>query len=156
MRDGWPMNDVFGIDTNILVYAISKGVEKHGLAKDLVNSILEGKYNAVICVQNLNEFIATVTDSRRMTAPLNVLVSINEIDKFMHGGIKIFYPKLKTWDIYKKILKNKPKTKGQIIYDYFLAATLMSNGVNTLITENVKDFEGIKGFRAVGLTDTIR
>ncbi len=39
------------------------------------------------------------------------------------------------------------------MHDVFLAATFISNGVETLVTENSKDFEGIKQITAMRLAD---
>ncbi len=53
-------------------------------------------------------------------------------------------------EVFLKLIK-QIKPVGQKVHDVFLAATLLSNGVKTLITENKEDFAGIKGLKAVDL-----
>ena len=143
------MSNAIALDSNILIYASSKGFEKHNEAKMLVDKVFSGGLEAALCAQNLNEFIATVTNSKKMSNPLKLGDAVNEASKLVNTGFELLNPNDKTWQTFELIVKQKPKYKGQLIYDLFLAATLISNGVDTLITENVKDFEGIKGFKAM-------
>jgi predicted nucleic acid-binding protein len=39
--------------------------------------------------------------------------------------------------------------RGGRIFDLFLAATMLDNGVHTIYTENVRDFKGLKGIEVI-------
>ena len=47
---------------------------------------------------------------------------------------------------YHRLLKG---AKVKDIFDLYLAATLMDNGVKKLLTVNVKDFQGVEGLRVI-------
>ena len=70
------------------------------------------------------------------------------------GNIKVIFPIVNIKEIFfSLILKIKPK--AQAVHDIFLAATLLSNGVKTLITENSSDFKEVEGLRAMGLEEAV-
>ncbi len=68
------------------------------------------------------------------------------------GSIRLIFPTPDTKEtVFSLISKIKPK--AQQIHDIFLAATLLSNGVKALITENIKDFSDIRDLEVVNLND---
>ena len=46
------------------------------------------------------------------------------------------------------LIGSRPVRSGRI-FDVFLAATMLDNGVRRIYTENITDFEAIKGIEAV-------
>ena len=133
------MNRV-GIDTNVLIYAIDKESDFYRAALKTLAS-LSGF--GTVCWQNLTEFYAVITDKKRVTHPLTSQKAIKEMDSLLNKySLAIIGPNIKTKEIWFDILKTR-KIKGQSVHDTFLSATLISNGINMLITENPKDFSGI-------------
>ena len=139
------------VDTNILVYAIDEENPFYERARGFLDKVRFGKIGAVVAVQNITEFYATVTSSRRGIKGLGTDRAWKEVEKFL-GFIDVIYPTSGVIVELKYITEDR-KILGQDVYDAFLAATILSNGVKTLITENKDDFAGIAGLKAVSLED---
>lgn len=136
-----------GIDTNVLIYALDRNSDFYHKALQALESLGKSRMG-VVCWQNLTEFYAIITDKRRVKNPLTPKIAIKEMETLLTKySLTIIGPNIKTKEIWFNILKAK-NIKGQIVHDMFLVATLLSNGIDTLITENTKDFVGINGFKA--------
>ena len=149
-------NDLWvGIDTNILVYFLNEESVYHTRAKTFIDRLQKGEIQGMISWQNLSELYAVVTDPKRFPKPMiasQVVETMKQLQE--NGNIKVIFPLINTKEtFFKLILKIKPK--GQQIHDIFLAATLLSNGVKTLVTENTGDFKGVEGLRSMGLEEAV-
>lgn len=58
-------------------------------------------------------------------------------------GIEIIYPRFDTYHIALELIK-KYHLKSDQVFDGYLAATALSNGIDTIATDNVKDFKKFK------------
>ncbi len=140
-----------GIDTNILVYLINKTSVQNIPAHQLLKKLVKDQIKIIVTWQILSEFYAIVTDKKRFPNPRKPLEAVRYIKSLIdEAGFEIVLPNFETGRVFIILIQNI-KPVGQKIHDIFLAATLISNGVEILITENVKDFEGISGLKAVGL-----
>lgn len=88
---------------------------------------------AVITQQNLVELSAVLT--RR---GLNTKVTEKYLRSFAEA-IPVLKPTADTIEIFLKQIR-KRSIKGSKVFDIYLVATLISNGVNKLYTYNEKDF----------------
>lgn len=142
-----------GIDTNILVYFLNEESVYHARARALVDKLQKGEILGVVSWQNLTEMYAIVTDRKRFPRPMLTKQVVETIKQFQeNGSIKVILPLINTKEIFfKLILKIKPKC--QQIHDIFLAATLVSNGIDTLITENTGDFKEVEGLKTIELEE---
>lgn len=141
-----------GIDTNILIYALDKESDFNQQALRILMLLGESKAG-VVCWQNLTEFYAIVTDKKRIKIPLPPRIAVRELNILLNKfSLEVVSPNLKTKELWFDLLKTKD-VRGQIVHDIFLAATLLSNGVNTLITENAGDFKGVVGLKTVTLKE---
>src|SRR3990167_5138354 len=107
-------DDVVLFDTNILVYARDLESPNYQKAKELQDAVNEGVLNAVITPQNLLEFYSVITNqakSKKADSPKEAIV---EIKKYL---------------------------RGRKIFDVYLVATMLSNGIKTIYTANERDFE---------------
>jgi len=139
-----------GVDTNILIYVLDRESDFHQSALRVLISLSESKMG-VVCWQNLTEFYAIVTDKKRIKTPLTPQIATRELNTLLNKfSLEIIGPNSRTKELWFDLLKIKD-IKGQIVHDIFLAATLLSNGVKTLVTENTGDFKGVEGLRAMGL-----
>ena len=141
-----------GIDTNILVYFLNEESIHHPKAKVFIDRLQREEIQGIVSWQNLSELYAVVTDPKRFPTPMTTNQVVEVIKQFLESGhIKVIFPVVNTKEIFfKLVLKIKPK--AQAIHDIFLAATLLSNGVKTLITENAGDFAGLSGLKVVNLS----
>ena len=62
--------------------------------------------------------------------------------------LKLILPKETTVTRMLHLLGAKSVRRGGI-FDVFLAATMLDNGVRRIYTENVKDFNGVSGIDAI-------
>ena len=129
-----------GIDTNILVYAFDTAYkEKRAICKEIIEKIFEGKQKGAITNQILAEFVNAVT--RKIEKPLP-----EDAAKAIIGSIL----SSENWIVYNytgKTILNSLPSKGPF-WDFLIAQTLKENNVDTIITENTKDFKEF-GIRAV-------
>lgn len=146
------MNDSVAVDTNILIYANDESSDYFETSKLLLEKVLKREVEGVLALQNLVEFCAVVTNRKTIPYVLSTEEAIKKINQIVRLGFVVILPNKDTGDIFLKILKKKGAS-GQKVHDIFLAATLISNGVSTLITENASDFAEIKGLKAVRLQE---
>ncbi len=135
------------IDTNILVYANNEDSEFHAVCKSIVEKAVNGEIKAAIAVQNLIELYAVVTDKRRVERPLSA-IKAKELIEFYRGNanIRIIAPTPQTVDTVAKLIE-KHRPRSQSIFDCFLIATMLDNGVPAIYTANsdhFKPFDSIK------------
>jgi predicted nucleic acid-binding protein len=129
------MKDKYFIDTNILRYLISnEELEKHNIIKEFIKD-----KNCEISVQNLKEL------SNILFKKTNL--SVNEIKEYIVTIGKKFTLCLELpTDILTAINISKNRKN---FYDTLIVATMLRNGVNTIITENEFDFSEFKEIKII-------
>lgn len=131
------------LDTNILVYADNINSPYHKIAKEVRDSCLKGEIQGCISTQNLYEYFAVVTDSKKVEFPLSPDEAINEIEKYLKAKtIKIIFPNPLTIQRVINLVK-KYKIKKQEIFDVQLVATMLDYGIRNIVTRNDKHFKMI-------------
>lgn len=141
------MSKVIAVDTNVLVYWVNVSSNFHQQANDLFSRLRKESVVAVITWQNMTEFFAVVTDKKRLPQALKPNEAIEWIQDGIDSGVfALVLPNERTGQKFLELVR-KTGVIGQRVHDVFFAATLLSNGVDELITENEKDFVGIKGLR---------
>ena len=130
------------IDTNILVYAYDKSyLKKHKIAKVVVKTSWQTK-SGVLSIQNLAEFYSIIT--RKVQKP----IAISKAKQIILDLIEGF-----------EILRYSEQTivsaiDNQMIYgipfrDSLIVATMEENGIDTIITENEKDFKKVEWLNVI-------
>lgn len=135
------------LDTNILVHATGEKSLRHAKARELRDQGVAGHFGACIAAQILTEFYAVVTDPRRFQPPLTPSQAQREVRAYLSSPLKLILPKETTPTRMLNLLGSR-SLRGGKIFDVFLAATMLDNGVEKIYTENVTDFEGIRGIEA--------
>ncbi len=98
------MNSNFGIDSNILVYAADRKSPFYSRAQKLIRNVASGKLVGVITPQNLTEYFATVTSSKRMDRPIDAKTAVGEITKLLEMNMRLVFPNNKTVPVFLKLL----------------------------------------------------
>lgn len=134
------------LDTNVLIYAFDNTSPYHKKAFRILQNLTQGTHRFCLTWQVLLEFFAVVTNTSRQNR-----VTSEEAWEFLQslldsGYVDLVFPNPDTYKIFTQLVKKK-KYSGSGVFDVFLAATLQSNNISKLITENVKDFSGIKGLQ---------
>ncbi|WP_089937868.1 type II toxin-antitoxin system VapC family toxin [Candidatus Entotheonella palauensis] len=126
------------IDTNVLVYAADESSEFHEASRTLRD---REDIALAVTPQILMEFYAIITDSRRVTSPRSGEEARAEIEKYSNAShIMTLHP---TQDVLARVitlLETYPQVTRQSIFDLFIVATMLGNGVNLIYTFNDQDF----------------
>ena len=131
------------IDSNILAYAFDSADEKkHKAAVTLLTRCWEGQMRPVVSLQNLAEFFHIATKKFKKPIP------IDEVEEIIEGIIAA-----PQWEkvAYDSHILQHAMIVARInndFWDALLISTMIANDIDTIYTENTKDFE-IKGIRAV-------
>ena len=131
------------LDTNILVYSLDKKSPKNHIA---INYIKGNAENLAITHQNINEALRVATHPKHIK-PMDIDCAIKAVTAIAEG-LSIIFPKENTIFITLELLK-KYKIKSNHVFDVYLAATMLSNGIEEIATDNEKDFSIIKEVRVL-------
>lgn len=125
------------IDTNILVYAINADSSKHKIAKAFLK---EFETSLEVAHQNILESLRVLTHPKFA----QVMSARNATDAILSitSACRLFSPNYQTIYLALEMIK-KYKLSSNQVFDVYLAATALSNGVNTIVTDNVADFSKI-------------
>ena len=123
------------IDSNILVYAINSRSPKH---KPAQNFLQENIRELIVAHQNIFETLRVLTHPK-FPSPLSVHNAIEEI-KRITNACRVIAPDYKTHYMTFELIK-KYNLSSDLIFDAYLAATALSNGITTIATDNTKDFQ---------------
>lgn len=126
------------VDTNILIYAINADSPKHQLAQEFLK---ENSSNLEIAHQNILEAIRVLTHqkfshSMKLKDALNAIEAISELSRVITPNHNTFYIAIELIRAHKLI--------GNRIFDTYLVATALTNGIRTIATDNIKDFQKFK------------
>ena len=138
---------LFLIDSNVLISSYDKTECQHRHSYSLLQEAMSGKVKAALAHQNIMEYLAVVTDSRRVEHPLLLPEALANIDIYA-ASLTVIFPKVTTVATLRELSKAKdaPRTK---IFDLYLAATALDNGITQICTWNIADFVGIRNIEAV-------
>lgn len=134
------------IDTNILIYSTLENDVRFKSAHELLLSA--SGYELYISVQNLAEMYPNLTGPK---------MEIPDTPKIAHAKIKSIadLPNLHVLPLTRDVqnvaleLCEKYGICKQHYYDAQIAATMIANGITTLVTENINDFKEIEEIHAV-------
>ncbi|MBN1162790.1 type II toxin-antitoxin system VapC family toxin [Patescibacteria group bacterium] len=128
------MKDIL-VDTDLLVYAINDSNELYNKkSRDFINDNVE---YLVISDQNINEALRILTHpvfKKRLT----VTKALNAVKKITDECTQIV-PNISTRDTFYKLVK-KYCIDSNRIYDAYLVATMLTNGVHLIATFDKKGF----------------
>lgn len=126
------------IDTNIIIYAINADSSKHKAAKAFLE---ESRANLEVAHQNILEGLRVLTHPKfaaQMSSKqaMEAILSITSV-------CKLISPQHQTIYIALELIK-KYKMSSDQVFDCYLAATALSNSIDIIVTDNVKDFKKFK------------
>ena len=123
------------IDTNVLLYALDRKSPLHSKVKALLEAGLRGETTLVVAHQNILECIAVLTRGYKIPHD----IALREVFAFTSAFEQIS-PSPGTIDTFLSLIR---RAKTVYVFDIYLAATMMDNDVERIITANPKDFQGI-------------
>lgn len=129
------------VDTNILVYFLDEKSSFHPRASEVMAAMSKGIFEGYIAQQNIIECANTLLSQGKQEHGTVIRTVIELYESF---DSRIIIPLDTTTLTFSDLLSDMPTRKKEI-FDVFLAATMIDNGIQTIITNNDKDFTGIKG-----------
>jgi len=127
------------LDTNVLVYASNADAPVHERARTIVERALAGELDAALTPQVLAEYLAVVTDPRRLEHPIAPRDAQGQVDALLDGPMRL----LTLGEVTTRRLAELATAydvRAQRLYDLHLVATMLAHGVLTIYTANVRDF----------------
>lgn len=131
------------IDSNILIYAINTRSPKHKQAQKLLKDNLE---KLEIAHQNVLEAIRVLTH-KRYSNPMNLHAALDAILAICESSY-VISPLTDTYHLALELIKAH-RLIGNKIFDAYLVATALSNGITEIATDNVGDFRKFKGIKII-------
>ena len=123
------------IDSNILIYAINSSSPKHKRAQQFLQ---ENRKVLMIAHQNIFELLRVLTHSKFQN-PMKHNEAIEAIERILDVST-IISPDYRTHRITLELVQKYTMVSNQV-FDAYLVATALSNGINTIATDNVKDLK---------------
>ncbi len=139
------MEDESFYDTSVLVYAFdTSDTKKHEICVNMINELVASGKKAFISNQILGELFSVLTES----------ISI-PIDKKLASGIINDFIASKSWVKFNytyNTVRNAAKASDEYkmpFWDSLIVETMKENGINIIVTENVKDFKKANGIKII-------
>jgi predicted nucleic acid-binding protein len=130
------------VDTNVLLRSFSQNMELHEQAKNLLFELVDADFEMWISRQIIREFLVQCTHPRTFPEPMpmdDVQKLLDEIQNNFHIADETATVTLQLLEL----LKTYP-TRGKQIHDANIVASMLVNGVDTLLTMNITDFQRYK------------
>ncbi len=133
------------LDTNILVYAVDAEAEHHVASKALLHQAKAPDAALCLTAQIVAEFCAVVTDRRRVRSPVTPVEATHAIATMLeHPGLSLLPVPIDVTVRFLELLK-RGSFVAQQVFDAYLVATMLGNGIRCIHTFNVRDFERFEG-----------
>jgi len=126
------------IDTNVLVYANILAYPLHQVAAEQIQSLIDSGSELWLSRQVLREFIAAVTRPQTYGNPQPIEVVVERVRAFQaQFQVAEDNPQVTTQLL--NLLQQFP-TAGRQVHDANIVATMLTVGIDRLLTHNVGDF----------------
>jgi len=138
-------NEIFLIDTNILVYAYdSTEKQKQQKALQILELCFGQRTPFAVCLQNISEFFFVVTN--KIQHPIEESTAEILVKDFLN-----FSPLIKLQYNQTTLLKAISLSKECKIdyWDALIAATMIENNFFSIYTENVIDFRKVSAIKTI-------
>lgn len=136
------------VDTNVLIYATLEADPRYARAREVLSLRLSPTVQLCVSVQNLAEMYPNLTGSKN-SLPDTPEIARRKIESIVGLEGIIVWPLSLSITRRALSLCQEFNISRQRYFDMQLAATMLEEGIGTILTENSKDFEGIKEIRVV-------
>lgn len=127
------------IDTNVLVYANVLAYPLHQVAVEQLQSLIDSGIELWLSRQVLREFIAAVTRPQTYGKPQPISIVVERVGTFQ-TQFRVAEDNPQVTAQLLDLLQQFP-TAGRQIHDANIAATMLTAGVDRLLTHNIGDFQ---------------
>ena len=126
------------VDTNIWIYLLDKKSPFHNQARKAFAKAEKEGWGIVVAQQNLMELIEVLLGWYGFSPK----EAVKKARLIANRNITVIQPLPQTLQTYFNLAKDCLKKNNN--FDLYLAATLLDNGIINLVTNDKKDFRGIK------------
>jgi predicted nucleic acid-binding protein len=138
------------VDTNILIYAINADSPKHKQAQEF---LVINHDKLEIAHQNVLEAIRVLTH-KSFSKPMRPEDALESVLSIARSCLMIS-PDESTYYLTLEFIRNY-KLTGNRIFDGYLAATALTNGIAEIATDNTRDFGKFKEINVINPFQTKR
>ena len=131
------------IDSNILIYAVNADSPKNKKSQEFLKESFE---DLEVTHQNILETIRILTH-QKFSKPMGLKSALATIQA-ISNSCRIVSPSQTTYYLWLELI-NEHSLAGNRIFDAYLAATALSNGIDIIATDNVPDFKKFKGLSVI-------
>lgn len=136
------------IDTNVLIYATLVSDARHEIAKKVLSLRNQSGIEMFVSVQNLAEMYPNLTGPKNQPPDSPSLARDKILSLSRLRGITVLPITMECVQLTLDLCVSGNITR-QNYFDRQLAALMLREKIPTIITENVKDFSGIDGIKAI-------
>ncbi|MBI4066772.1 type II toxin-antitoxin system VapC family toxin [Candidatus Gottesmanbacteria bacterium] len=138
------LNGKWVFDSNLFIYFLDKSSPFYEQARALFAEIISEKIQPYCGQQNIIEVERILVQRYKITVP-EITPKVDTLITEFHFRVMAPFPyTVKTFHTILPSIKS-----GGDIFDYYLAATMLDNGINRILTVNTKDFSQIKEIQAI-------
>ena len=133
---------ICGVDANVLIYSAIESMPEHNrILTFFERRVLTGRLSCAISFPVLLEFVHITTDPKRFKPPLSVEESVGIAEQYWQAANwHRMIPKSTTGSLTFSLLREHKLGRKRLL-DTYLAATLLDNGITSLITCDRDDFK---------------
>ncbi|OGV97100.1 hypothetical protein A2W24_00125 [Microgenomates group bacterium RBG_16_45_19] len=131
------------IDSNVFIYALNSASPKHQAARLFLRARAG---EAVVAHQNILE-VTRVMSHPAFPAKLALKIVIKAVEQVVKP-MRIIYPNEETYFVYQELIR-KYALEGNRVFDVYLAATAITNGIRKIATDDEKHFRVLEEIKVV-------
>lgn len=131
------------VDTNIVLRTYNEQLANHSKAKELLFSQVSAGAEVWISRQIIREYLVQASHPKTFLIPLGMSRILTQLES-IQDSFRIADETAEVTAQLLDLLKTYP-TGGKQIHDANIVATMLVNGVDTLLTMNVADFRRFEG-----------
>lgn len=132
------------VDSNILIYSFDINSSKNAISRIFLSS----EKNLCISQQNFLETYRVITHDK-YSKPMKSIEALEALELIV-DEFKVIFPTNATYKLFKELCR-KYIVGSNVIFDVYLIATMLSNGINIIATDNAKDFAKFEEIKILNL-----
>lgn len=142
-----PLGSVLFVDTNIWVHASVSGSPWHSVARSTIDLLRQNGVILAVSRQVLREYAATLTRPQSYSQPIPSSIIATHVEQ-LSLALQVLEEGPAVTSMLISLLRNVP-CGGKQIHDANIVATMLTHGVDQLLTHNTADFVRFAGYVAV-------
>ena len=137
------------IDTNILLYAATRGCPEHKFCVDFLREIVATGDICFLPENIIYEFLRVATHPRVFPQPLRASEAVNFMDSLLFvSNFRVLGATERHWNSLRMLLTELGEPCGNFFFDIHTAALMREHGIRRIASAD-NDFAKFSGFEAI-------